>query len=395
MGRDEIGQSLSHVPWGDRAGRVAPRRDAPARARAPMSVTDGAAPRRRPTLHDVAQLAAVSTKTASRVVNGEGNVDPELARRVREAAETLDYRPNLIARNLRRNDGATHTLGVVLFDVANAFSSSLQRAIEDVASRRRIVVISSSVDEDPQRERDNALALIERQVDGLIIVPAGDDQSYLAADQRRGLKVVFVDRRPQLLRADAIVGDNRGGAHRATAHLIHHGHRRVAFLGDRDYIGTLRERRRGYLDALGDAGLTSDDRWIVTNLHTREAVDHAVRELFATDPPTALFTAQNLITIETIRTLKALGLDGCVALVGFDDFDTADLLHPAVTVVAQAPKAMGTRAAELLLARIDGSTDPVSTLVVPVDLIVRGSGELAPALEEITRRSGARASADA
>ena len=360
-----------------------------------MSVTDGAAPRRRPTLHDVAQLAAVSTKTASRVVNGEGNVDPELARRVREAAETLDYRPNLIARNLRRNDGATHTLGVVLFDVANAFSSSLQRAIEDVASRRRIVVISSSVDEDPQRERDNALALIERQVDGLIIVPAGDDQSYLAADQRRGLKVVFVDRRPQLLRADAIVGDNRGGAHRATAHLIHHGHRRVAFLGDRDYIGTLRERRRGYLDALGDAGLTSDDRWIVTNLHTREAVDHAVRELFATDPPTALFTAQNLITIETIRTLKALGLDGCVALVGFDDFDTADLLHPAVTVVAQDPKAMGTRAAELLLARIDGSTDPVSTLVVPVDLIVRGSGELAPALEEITRRSGARASADA
>ena len=128
----------------------------------------------------------------------------------------------------------------------------------------------------------------------------------------------------------------------------------------------------------------------MTNLHTREAVDHAVRELFATDPPTALFTAQNLITIETIRTLKALGLDGCVALVGFDDFDTADLLHPAVTVVAQDPKAMGTRAAELLLTRIDGSTEPVSTQIVPVELIVRGSGELVPALEEIARRTGAR-----
>ncbi len=348
------------------------------------------APRRRPTLHDVAQLAAVSTKTASRVVNGEGNVDPEMARRVREAAETLDYRPNLIARNLRRNDGATHTLGVVLFDVANAFSSSLQRAIEDVASRRHIVVVSSSVDEDPQRERDNAVALIERQVDGLIVVPAGDDQSYLAADQRRGLTVVFVDRQPQLLRADAIVGDNQGGAYRAIEHLIKHGHRRIAFLGDRDYIGTLRERRRGYLDALSDAGIESDERLIVTNLHTREAVSHAVRALFESDPPTALFTAQNLITIESIRALKSLDLLACVALVGFDDFDTADLLVPAVTVVAQDPKAMGTRAAQRLLSRIDGGTEPFTTEVVPVELIVRGSGELAPASQEIAQRTRAR-----
>lgn len=332
----------------------------------------------RPTLRDVATLAGVSMKTASRVINGETRVNETLALNVRRAAEVLDYRPNLTARNLRRSDGFTHTLGVVLFDVSNAFSSSLQRAIEDVASLRHIVVISSSVDEDPQRERDSALALVARQVDGLIIVPAGDDQSYLAREQRLGLKVVFVDRVPQLLRADAVVGDNRGGAYQAVTHLAKHGHERIAFLGDRDYIGTLQERRQGYFDAMRDAGLTVDPSLVVTNLHATESIARAVTTLMSGDAPTALFTAQNLITIESIRTLQHLELDDCVALVGFDDFDTSDLLRPAISVVSQSPKLMGSLAAELLLHRIDGDTPAFETHVIPVNLIERGSGELAP-----------------
>jgi LacI family transcriptional regulator len=332
----------------------------------------------RPTLRDVATLAGVSMKTASRVINGETRVNATLALNVRRAAEVLDYRPNLTARNLRRSGGFTHTLGVVLFDVSNAFSSSLQRAIEDVASERHIVVISSSVDEDPQRERENALALVARQVDGLVVVPAGDDQSYLAREQQLGLKVVFVDRVPQLLRADAVVGDNRAGAYRAVTHLVSHGHTRIAFLGDRDYIGTLMERRQGYFEALRDAGLEADPSLVITNLHAADAIDHAVTTLMAGDAPTALFTAQNFITIESIRALKRLELDDCVALVGFDDFDTADLLRPAISVVSQSPKVMGSLAAQLLLQRIDGDTSPFETHVIPVNFIERGSGELEP-----------------
>jgi LacI family transcriptional regulator len=338
----------------------------------------------RPTLRDVATLAGVSMKTASRVINGETRVNATLALNVRRAAEVLDYRPNLTARNLRRSDGFTHTLGVVLFDVSNAFSSSLQRAIEDVASTRHIVVISSSVDEDPQRERDNALALVARQVDGLLVVPAGDDQSYLAREQRLGLKVVFVDRVPQLLRADAVVGDNRGGAYRAVTHLAKRGHQRIAFLGDRDYIGTLKERQLGYIDAMRDADLTIDPSLVITNLHAADTIAGAVATLMAGDPPTALFTAQNFITIESIRALKRLELDDCVALVGFDDFDTSDLLRPAISVVSQNPKVMGALAAQLLLNRIDGDASPFETHVIDVNLIERGSGELAPR-EELVR----------
>jgi LacI family transcriptional regulator len=327
-------------------------------------------------------------KTASRVINGETRVNATLALNVRRAAEVLDYRPNLTARNLRRSDGFTHTLGVVLFDVSNAFSSSLQRAIEDVASTRHIVVISSSVDEDPQRERDNALALVARQVDGLVVVPAGDDQSYLAREQRLGLKVVFVDRVPQLLRADAVVGDNRGGAYRAVTHLARHGHKRIAFLGDRDYIGTLKERRQGYYDAMRDANLTVDPSLVITNLHAAGAIAGAVTTLMSGDPPTALFTAQNFITIQSIRTLKHLELDDCVALVGFDDFDTSDLLRPAVTVVSQSPKDMGSLAAKLLLDRIDGDAAAFETHVIPVNLIERGSGELEPRADLVRARLG-------
>ena len=219
-----------------------------------------------------------------------------------------------------------------------------------------------------------------------MVVPAGDDQSYLAREQRLGLKVVFVDRVPQLLRADAVVGDNRGGAYRAVTHLARHGHERIAFLGDRDYIGTLKERRQGYYDAMRDANLTVDPSLVITNLHAADTIAGAVTTLMSGDPPTALFTAQNFITIQSIRTLKHLELDDCVALVGFDDFDTADLLRPAVTVVSQSPKDMGSLAAQLLLNRIDGDTTAFETHVIPVNLIERGSGELEPRADLVRAR---------
>ncbi len=182
-----------------------------------MSQTDGASPdptgpRPRPTMRDVAALARVSLKTVSRVINGESTVAPELAARVHRAATTLDYRPNLTARSLRSSDGRTRSIGLVLENVANPFSSALHRAVEDIARSRGVAVFAGSVDEDPERERELALALISRRVDGLIIVPAGDDQSYLANEQRAGLSLVFADRPPRLLRADAVVSDNAGGA---------------------------------------------------------------------------------------------------------------------------------------------------------------------------------------
>jgi LacI family transcriptional regulator len=329
-------------------------------------------------MRDVAALAGVSLKTVSRVVNGETTVAPELATRVQRAAGALDYRPNLTARNLRSSDGRTRTIGLLLENVANPFSSALHRAVEDVARGRGVAVFAGSVDEDPQRERELALALVARRVDGLIIVPAGDDQSYLANERSAGLSLVFADRPPRLLRADTVVSDNLAGARTAVLHLIDRGHTRIGFLGDLRQISTAADRLAGYTEALAEARIALDDQLVRFDLHSVDAAEVAVRSLLLGARPTALFATQNLITIGALRALRELGLTERVALVGFDDLMLADMLQPAVTVVAQDPAAIGATACRVLFQRMDGDSSPPRNHTIPTRLIARGSGEITP-----------------
>ena len=167
----------------------------------------------RPTMRDVAALAGVALKTVSRVINGVPTVDPELAQRVRNAADKLGYRPNLAASNLR--SGRTNIVGLLLEDVGNPFSAALHRSIEDYMRERGVLLLTASLDEDPDRERELASRLIDSRVDGLIIVPASTDHRYLVAEQGHGTSIVFVDREPRPLVADAVVADNRRSAARA------------------------------------------------------------------------------------------------------------------------------------------------------------------------------------
>jgi LacI family transcriptional regulator len=329
-------------------------------------------------MRDVAALARVSLKTVSRVVNGETTVAPELAARVQRAAATLDYRPNLTARSLRSSDGRTRTIGVLLENVANPFSSALHRAVEDLARSRGVAVFAGSVDEDPERERALALALVARRVDGLIIVPASDDHSYLANDQRAGLSIVFADRPPRLLRADTIVSDNAVGARTAVRHLIAGGHDRIGFLGDLRQIATVADRLSGYSEALAEAGLEFDDELVRFDLHSADAAEAAARSLMLGPRPSALFATQNLITIGAVRALRDLRLHDRIALVGFDDLPLADMLEPAVTVVAQDPAAVGATACRVLFERMDGDASPPRTHTIATRLVARGSGEIGP-----------------
>jgi LacI family transcriptional regulator len=329
-------------------------------------------------MRDVAALAGVSLKTVSRVINGESTVAAPLAARVSTAAAALDYRPNLTARSLRSAGGRTRSIGVLLEDVSNPFSSAIHRAVEDVARPRGIAVFAGSIDEDPVRERELALALVARRVDGLIVVPAGDDQSYFTNERRAGLSVVFVDRPPRLLRADAVISDNEAGARCGVRHLISSGHRRIGFLGDLSSIATAADRFTGYAAGLAESGIELDDQLVRHDIHSVEAAEAAVDSLMRDGAPSALFTTQNLITIGALRALRRLGMHERVALVGFDDFLLADLLQPAVTVVAQDPAAIGETAGEILFGRMDGDTTPPRTHTIPTRLIARGSGEIAP-----------------
>lgn len=335
--------------------------------------------RPRATMRDVAALAGVSLKTVSRVVNAEPGVSPTMTGKVRRAAEQLDFQANLGARSLRRADGRTASIGLILENVANPFSSALHRAVENVARAHGVAVLAGSLDEDPRRERELVAAFTSRRVDGLIMMPTGLDHGYLLPERRAGTALVFVDRAPGLPDADVVLADNRAGSEAGVRHLISHGHRRIGFLGDLASIITAQQRQAGYVDAVRAAGLPFTAQHAVRNTTTvDEAVAATTAMLEGADPPTALFTAQNLVTIGAVKALRRLGRQNDVALVGFDDFLLADMLEPGITVVAQDPQTIGRLAAELLFRRTDGDESPFRTEVVPTHLVVRGSGEIPP-----------------
>jgi LacI family transcriptional regulator len=331
-------------------------------------------------MKNVADLAGVGVKTVSRVINQERYVSADTIARVMRAAEQLQYQPDVQAGNLRRADRRTDTLGLLVGSVANPFSAAVHRAVEDAAVQRHVAVFASSLDDDPERERASVEAFLRRRVDGLILTTIQPSQAYLWPQLEQGMPVVFVDRKPNGVMADTVLTDNLDGAARATRHLLDAGHRRIAFLGDSEEIYTVKERRRGYLDALRDAGIAPDPRLVIENLGDEVQAESAVRSLLAPDdPPTAIFSAQNLITIGAITALRAHGVSDRVALVGFDDVPMASLLSPAVTVIAQDPSAIGALAARRIFERLDGETEAARDFVVPTRLIERGSGEIRPA----------------
>lgn len=332
-----------------------------------------------PTMHDVAALAGVALATVSRVVNGKPGVSAAMQSRVEAAIERLDYRRNVNASSLRRLDRKTATIGLVLEDVANPFMSALHRAVEDRARERDILVFAGSCDEDSRREQELISALRARRVDGIIVVPTGTDHSYLLPAFHLGTKMVFADRRPSFLDADTVTSDDLGGARAAVAHLGAIGHRRIGYLGASLSIVTARDRLQGYTEAMQQLGATTHSAHVRTGVVTMEDAAQAVAEMLeGPDPPTAILSGQNYFTIGAIKTLRALGLEHGVALIGFDDFALAELLDPPVTVVSHDPAELGRTAADLLFRRLDGYAAPSQHIVCPFALIPRGSGEIPP-----------------
>jgi LacI family transcriptional regulator len=337
---------------------------------------------RRPTMREVAAVAGVSLSTVSRALNDDPKVDPQLAERVHRAVAMLGYRRDVTATTLRRADRLSASIGLVFDDVANPFHATLHRGIEDVARARGVLAFAGSSDEDGDRERDLVQAFLSRRVDGLVIVPAGTDHSYLLRDREAGVGLVFVDRPPAFIDADVVLSDHAGGARAATEHLLDAGHRRIGYLGDRQRIASAAERLRGHREALADRGVPFDPALVRLELEdSAMAHEAALALLDGENPPTAVFTAQNLITIGAVEALRARGLQHEVALVGFDDITLADAVDPGLTVVAQDPWDIGRAAAELLFARLDGDTGPTRRVQLPTTLIARGSGEIAPAAE--------------
>jgi len=325
-------------------------------------------------MNDVARLAGVGLKTVSRVVNGEPRVSEAMAERVRAAIEELGYSPHEGARLLRR--GQTACIGLLLEDVANPFYSALAGAVEQVARANGFLLFTASSEEDAAQERELALAFCARRVDGLVIVPAASaDHQYLKPEIEAGVIAVFVDRPAVGIAADAVLADNVGGTRAAVVHLLRHGHRRIGYIGDAAEIFTAAQRLRGYRDELVDSGLPFDESLVAMGHPEPQFVHAALDKMLAgPEPVTALIAGNNRATVAVLRDVSARPKQ--LALVGFDDFELADLLNPGVTVVAHDPVALGRTAADLLFRRLEGYRGPVQTIEIATRLVPRGSGEI-------------------
>ncbi len=327
-----------------------------------------------PTIRDVARRARVSVTTAARALGGYGYVSVETRQRVREAAAALDYHPNAIARSMIK--GRTHTLAVVVSDNANPFFAAVVRGIEDTVLDQQYTVMLCNADEDPRKEAAYLRVIREKRVDGLILSPSGGPLALLRSLLAGGTPVVLVDRRVRGVRTDTVLVDNRAGARAAVGHLLRLGHRRIGIISGPRQVFTARERLAGYVEALRNAGVPVDRRLILEGNFKADS-GYALAERMVSLPhrPTAVFTANNLMTLGALLRFKELGVQipQEMAVVGFDDMPWAPILTPPLTAVAQPSYDLGVAAARLLLQRLRDPRTPAQTVVFQPRLVVRES----------------------
>jgi LacI family transcriptional regulator len=336
---------------------------------------------RRPTLADVARRAGVSLKTASRALNDEPHVRADTASRVRSAAEDLGFRPNRLAQGLR-SGASLASIGLVIGDLANPFWSAAARGTERELAGADLLLVTASHEEDADLQERLVRTLVERRVDGLVLVPAPGTTDLTPL--LRGVPVVALDRPLPAPPADEVIFDDRSGATTAVLALLAQGHRRVAFVGAEADLWTVRERLAGYREALTRADVDHDGALVRLNCPDAPRAATAVRDLLRLpDAPTAVLAMNNLVCRGVLRAARDAGAP--LEVTAFDPDPDADLFARTPSTVVNDPETAGRVAAGLLLDRLQGDRRPPRRLILPAALVVRSS--TAPVTDKARRRS--------
>ena len=331
----------------------------------------GAGGREAVSIRAVAQRAHVSPATVSRVLNGSASVKADSRQRVLDAVAQLQYRPNRLARNLRRQQ--VDMIAVVVSDIANPHFSEAVRVIEDEAFKAGYRVLLCNTDETADKQQAYLEMMAAERVLAAIVSPADAQATGVDALLSLGIPVVAFDRMIEDERADAVVGANVEGLRRATEHLIWLGHERIAYIGGRTDVETGAERLEGYMVAMRAAGHVP---FALDGGFSTEGAERAVDDLLTqTERPTALVVANNLMTLGALRALRRakIRVPAEVALVAVDDPPWAELVDPPVTTVAQPVRRMARTAMQLVLERLEGRRVEARRVVLPLELRVRRS----------------------
>ncbi|MFZ1084238.1 MAG: LacI family DNA-binding transcriptional regulator [Terracidiphilus sp.] len=324
-------------------------------------------------MSDVARLAGVGTMTVSRVLSGTVSVSADTAKRVQTAIDQLKYRPNALARAFRGQ--RSHTIGLIIPYLYDPFFANCAHAVTMVAKQHGYSVIITTSDEDPDSEYADAEQMLERHVDGLMVIPTKFRETRLTQSLFGKTPVVAFDRPLPDPAIDVVLVQNTAGARRIVEHLIEHGHRRIAFMGLSRSLFTINARFQGYRRALQDAGLKENSFF---GCETEEETEQALRErLKGPNAITAVFTSNTLATGFILSSASRLGVrvPNDLALVGFDDFNMAEFTAPPVTVVRQPALEMGRVATNLLFDRIarNETSHTGNRIILPVEIVLRRS----------------------
>jgi LacI family transcriptional regulator len=326
------------------------------------------------TIYDVAARAQVSAATVSRVLNQHGAVAPELAERVHDAVRELGYRPNRVARNLRRR--ATTVWGLIISDIGNPFFTALVRGVEDAAREAGCSLVLCNSDDILDKEQSYIQIALDEQLAGVIISPASEAESDIAPLLDRGVPVITVDRRLDRQEVDCVLADNVRGARLAVDHLVASGCRRIACITGPTRTTTATERLEGYHQALATGGLDEDPDLVVTENFKEDGGQRGARRLLdLATPPDGLFVANNLMTVGALETIVDAGvrIPEELLMVGFDDIPWARLTRPRLSTVQQPTYDMGRAAGRLLAARMAGDGGGARTVRLAPALHIRDS----------------------
>lgn len=324
------------------------------------------------TIYDVADLAGVSPTTVSRYLNGDRVRTSES---IRAAIRELGFAPSRAARSLKL--GLTHSVGVVVPDVTNPFFAAVVKGAESISRQGAYNIFLCNTEESSEREESVLRDLVGR-VDGIILAPATEPGSISPTLRNAGVPIVFLDREVRDSDGfDSVLVDNEGGMRAAAEHLLALGHTRIALISGPLDTTPGRGRHDGFVTTLADAGIDIDPSLVQMGDFRQEGGYQAALRLLALErPPTAIVSANNLMTVGALRALHAMRtrVPDDVSVVGFDDLDLAELLAPPLTVVDRPTDEQGALAMRLLLNRLEaGDVTLARRIVLDTQLLVRGS----------------------
>lgn len=330
-------------------------------------------------LKDIAQKAGVSIALVSYVMNGkekESRVGEEIAKKIKLIAKELNYQPNHLAKSLR--SGKTHTIGLIIADISNPFFANIARVVEDEAKQNGYTVIIGSCDENAEKSWVLLNVLINRQVDGFIIVSSENTQNQVHYLKERNIPFVLLDRHFPDIQTDFVATNNYKASYDAGVHLVKSGYQRIGMMVYRSGLFHMAERIRGYKQALADNGIEFEESWLkeVRFENIEKEVRTAIDEIMVPNQNVdALIFATYSLAINGLKYLNELRLKvpDDLAIVSYGQAEAFDLYYCPITYLRQPLELLGKTAVQYLIGKLKNPEEGMKQILMEAKLIARES----------------------